>query len=59
MNTKCGATQRNKWQQKRLKTDDGKTLNVNHVLMDWRQGAKRKTKSLPSMFKYGVFLIGG
>jgi hypothetical protein len=36
------ATQSIKWQQKRTKTDDGTTLNVNHGLIDGTQGAKQK-----------------
>ncbi len=39
------ATQRNKWQQKRMKTDDGKkTLNVNHGLIDGTQEANKEVK---------------
>ena len=36
------ATQSNKWQQKRMKTDNGNTLNVNHGLIDGTQGANKK-----------------
>ena len=45
------ATQSNKWQQKRMKTDNGKTLNVNQGLIDGTQGANKKVKGLPSMLK--------
>ncbi len=45
------ATRRNKEQQKRRKTDNGKTVNVNHGLIDGAQGAKQKSEKLPSMFK--------
>jgi hypothetical protein len=38
------ATQRNKWQQKRMKTDDGMTLNVNRGLIDGTQGANKEVK---------------
>jgi hypothetical protein len=51
------ATRRNKEQQKRRKTDNGKTVNVNHVMIDGAQGAKQKVKRLPSMFKNEVFLL--
>jgi hypothetical protein len=51
------ATQSNKWQQKRMKTDNGNTLNVNHGLIDGTQGANKKVKSLPSMLKNKVFLL--
>jgi len=52
------ATQSNKWQQKRMKTDNGKTLNVNHGLIDGTQGANKKSKSLLSMLKKNkVFLL--
>jgi hypothetical protein len=36
------ATQSNKWQRKRTKTDDGMLLNVNHGLVDGTQGANKK-----------------
>ena len=51
------ATQSNKWQQKRMKTDNGKTLNVNQGLIDGTQGANKKVKGLPSMLKNKVFLL--
>ena len=55
---KCVATQGNKWQQKRLKTHNRKTLNVYQGLMTGTQGVKQKVKSLPSMFKKNeVFLL--
>ena len=52
------ATQSNKWQQKRMKTDNGKTLNVNHGLIDGTQGANKKVKGLPSMLKKLSVFIG-
>jgi hypothetical protein len=48
-NTK--ATQRNKWQQKRMRNDEVMTLNVNQRYEDGTQGAKTKSKNLPSMFE--------
>ncbi len=45
------ATQSNKWQQKRMKTNDGVTLNVNRGLIDGHKEQTKKIKSLPSMFK--------
>jgi hypothetical protein len=56
---KCVATQGNKWQQKRLKTHNRKTLNVYHVLMAGTQGVKQKVKkSSLDVLKRSVF-IGG
>ncbi len=40
MNTK--ATQRNKWQQKRMRNDEVMALNVNRGLIDGTQGANKK-----------------
>ena len=51
------ATQRNKWQQKRMKTDNGMTLNVNHGLIDGTQGANKEIKNPPSMFKNKMFSL--
>ena len=52
------ATQSNKWQQKRMKTDNGKTLNVNHGLVDGTQGANKKVKgSSLDVKKNKVFLL--
>jgi hypothetical protein len=51
------ATQSIKWQQKRSKTDDGTTPNVNHGLIDGTQGAKTKSKNLPSSFKNKSFSL--
>ena len=48
-NTK--ATQSNKWQQKRVRNDEVRTLNMNRGFIDGTQGANKKNKSLPSMFK--------
>ena len=41
------ATQSNKWQQKRMKTDNRKTLNVNQGLIDGTQGANKSKKVFP------------
>ncbi len=49
------ATQRNKWQHKRTKTDDRTTLNVNHGLIDGTQGAKQKIKVFPRVLKINRF----
>ena len=49
MNTQ--ATQRNKWQQKRMRNGEVMTLNVNQRYEDGTQGAKTKSKNLPSMYK--------
>ena len=38
------AAQRNKWQQKRMKTNNGMTLNVNHGWIDGTQGANKEVK---------------
>ena len=38
------ATQRNKWQQKRSKTDNGMIFNVDQAVMDGTQGANKKVK---------------
>jgi hypothetical protein len=54
---RCVATSTNKWQQKRMKINDGMTLNVNHELIDGTQGAKQKVKSLPSSFKNKSFSL--
>jgi hypothetical protein len=51
------ATQSNKWQQKRMKTDNGKTLNVNHGLIDGTQGANKKVKKSSLDVKNKVFLL--
>ncbi len=48
---RCVATSTNKWQQKRMKKNDGMTLNVNHELIDGTQGVEQKVKGLPSSFK--------
>ena len=48
---RCVATSTNKWQQKRWKTHNRKTLNVDQRLTTWTRGAKQKVKELPSMFK--------
>ena len=46
------ATQSNKWQQKRVRNDEVRTLNVNRGFIDGTQGANKKNnKSLPSKFK--------
>ena len=51
------ATQRNKWQQKRSKTDNGMTINMEQAVIDGTQGANKEVKSPPSMFKNKVFLL--
>ena len=51
------ASRRNKEQQKRRKTDNGKAFNVNHGMMDGAQGAKQKVKRVPSMLKNEVFSL--
>ena len=51
------ATQRNKWQQKRSKTDNGMTFNVDQAVMNGTQGANKKVKRLPSMLKNKVMLL--
>jgi hypothetical protein len=43
---RCVATSTNKWQQKRLKTHNRKTLNVDQGSTTGTQGAKRKVKAI-------------
>ncbi len=45
------ATQRNKWQQKRMRNDEVMTLNVNQRYKDGTQGAKQKVKNFPLCLK--------
>ena len=52
-NTK--ATQSNKWQQKRVRNDEVRTLNMNRGFIDGTQGANKKIKVFPRCLKIDSF----
>jgi hypothetical protein len=49
------ATQSNKWQQKRVRNDEVRTLNVNRGFIDGTQGANKKIKVFPRSLKIDSF----